>query len=666
MERCGDAHLDAELVRSVRLARTSSKRITRRRVLAAAGASVVAGRASARSQVARTGGGGGTSPVVGGNPFILTVTPGTGRTDSYEVGFRLTIGSTPLTATQVGHYVGVGSVHTNTHTVTIYDIHKVPLASAVIDTAGATPGQFAYAALSTPVVLWDGGDYYVMSTEGGDTWYNNDTVVTTAADAAISSAVYRDRGNGWLNIVAGGPYVPPSFKYDIGVAGGITRRGSPFAVPWGSDSVYRSYTSTGTIVTGTVTFTGTWIHGPSPNPGESITYQWIMDGVPISPVLTESPAWGLSWVCDTVALGIPDGTHVIYPRVLDSSSAPISGRLCQSEPIIVANHGFNNGTQTVPVVSFSSNRAVPPRPDFVTYKAGNPNPVRTSYPMPYTYIPGANDPASPYHSNPALLRDLNNWHAELTCGPRTLQYLTQQQWVTTPSGGVYARGMDPASYMTNSQSYQFVVLQNPQDGTRLNGLVGPYTNYIEDPAISGAWWGVEISGRVFVIDRSGTVTTVIGRRRDPSQLTLDPYYPAGITEAQIETRMTVLGNFPPGAKLGGANDLCFDPRNWNILYVVAQLDNWIARIDLSTHNVTVYAGTPGAPDGYTGDGGLAANATFAQPTSIIMDPTGIMYMCELNNSAIRKILPGSGTAAGTISTLCGGSVGRTHRRGNSF
>jgi hypothetical protein len=124
--------------------------------------------------------------------------------------------------------------------------------------------------------------------------------------------------------------------------------------------------------------------------------------------------------------------------------------------------------------------------------------------------------------------------------------------------------------------------------------------------------------------RTAGVTTVTGRTRDRTQLTFDPEYP-GLTEAQVDTKITNLGTFPAGVtNLGGSNDLCFDPRDSNILYVCAQVDNWIARINLTTLVVTVYAGSPGAADGYTGDGGPAASATFAAPTSIIMDATGIM------------------------------------------
>src|SRR5207249_10665694 len=135
-------------------------------------------------------------------------------------------------------------------------------------------------------------------------------------------------------------------------------------------------TQVGRIVTGTVTFQGVWGHGNT-LPGESFTYQWILDGAAISPVLTTTDNH-LPWVCNTVALGIPDGTHIIYPRILDSSLASIFERQTEASSIIVANHGFNNGAQTIPVSIWVSNRAFSPVPDYIAYDPSTPNPVHTT------------------------------------------------------------------------------------------------------------------------------------------------------------------------------------------------------------------------------------------------------------------------------------------------
>src|SRR4029077_20476191 len=187
-----------------------------------------------------------------------------------------------------------------------------------------------------------------------------------------------------------------------------------------------------------------------------------IDGAVVSPVIVSSDV-NLPWDCDTVALSIPDGTHIIRPQVLDSTDLSIFRFQTQGRPIIVANHGFNNGDQLIPVAS--TYRAVPGVPDFVAFTAANPIPARASYTIPYTFIPGASDPSSPYHSNPAALRDSTLWYGEIWSGVRTQEYVGVPQWVTTPSGGVYGVEIWPLEFTSTSTfaSYLGVVSQNSMD-----------------------------------------------------------------------------------------------------------------------------------------------------------------------------------------------------------
>jgi hypothetical protein len=71
---------------------------------------------------------------------------------------------------------------------------------------------------------------------------------------------------------------------------------------------------------------------------------------------------------------------------------------------------------------------------------------------------------SPYHSNPALLRDSTLWYGEAWPGPRTSEYLTTPEFVTMPSGGVYVGWFDPLhdNGTTTPNAYLGVVkVQNP-------------------------------------------------------------------------------------------------------------------------------------------------------------------------------------------------------------
>jgi sugar lactone lactonase YvrE len=67
--------------------------------------------------------------------------------------------------------------------------------------------------------------------------------------------------------------------------------------------------------------------------------------------------------------------------------------------------------------------------------------------------------------------------------------------------------------------------------------------------------------------------------------------------------------------------------------------------------ITTIAGT--GISSYTGDGGLAINATFSEPQYVMLDDTGNIYVVDEDNNVIRKINP-----AGIITTVIGtGGIG---------
>jgi hypothetical protein len=520
-----------------------------------------------------------------------------------------------------------------------------------VSTAGKPSEQFTYVSLSSAVVLWPGQTYYVVSFEPGsgtgDVWYDNTTTVSTTSDASLWTAAYFDPSNNFLVDYGGAggnhPIVPVDFKYNVGTPGAnVTRPGSVYTA--GNDIVLNLFRpQVGPLVSGSsVLANGVWFEGPPP--GESITYQWCVDGVAVSPVLTSADS-SLPWTFDSTT--IADGTHVIYPRLLDATIRSVIAQYAVApRVVIVHNSGFNNGAQTVPAASVSTERWCSPRPDFVHYD-GVPNPVHTTYPMPYSFIAGSSDPA---------YRQPGTWYAECWCGPHAKEYHTVPEWATTSQGGVLVSELDALGQDSNQvpSAYGPVIKMNPMDGTRLNNVVSPFTNYIEDPAVSGKWWGVEISGRIFTIDRSGNVTTIVGLTRNRSVLT---YPQADADPDSVEAIQTTVGTFPPGVDMGGANDICFDPRDStnNTLYVACQVDNWIAKVNITTQTVTVYAGLPGDPGNYV-DNANPLNARFSEPASLIMDGSGNLYVADLRNSAIRKIASPSLGTAGAVTTIAGGST----------
>ncbi|MBI1764189.1 MAG: hypothetical protein HYR56_22420 [Acidobacteria bacterium] len=84
------------------------------------------------------------------------------------------------------------------------------------------------------------------------------------------------------------------------------------------------------------------------------------------------------------------------------------------------------------------------------------------------------------------------------------------------------------------------------------------------------------------------------------------------------------------------------------LYFVERLNHTVRRVDAKTKIITTVAGT-GQP-GFSGDGGPANKAQLNQPHSIQFDRFGDLYICDILNHRIRKVLLKEGlilTVAGT-------------------
>jgi hypothetical protein len=140
----------------------------------------------------------------------------------------------------------------------------------------------------------------------------------------------------------------------------------------------------------------------------------------------------------------------------------------------------------------------------------------------------------------------------------------------------------------------------------------------------------EFNNAVRKIDRRGIITTVVGTGNsgysgDGGQASAAQlYYPAGVTLDEV-------GN----------------------LYIADYYNNAVRKVNLTTGIITTVAGN-GTP-GYSGDGGLATAATLNQPWGIDIDAQGNIYTADYNNNAIRKI-----DTAGIITTLAGnGTAGYT-------
>jgi len=98
------------------------------------------------------------------------------------VGMQINVGNNPINVTSLGRIIAPGNL--GTHTLALVNAANgidVPGGTAAITMTNGTVGQFQYTALSSPVALAAGSIYYVVSqeTEGGDLWYDMNTLVTT-------------------------------------------------------------------------------------------------------------------------------------------------------------------------------------------------------------------------------------------------------------------------------------------------------------------------------------------------------------------------------------------------------------------------------------------------------------------------------------------------------
>lgn len=158
-------------------------------------------------------------PPSGGTAFVTSQTLGTLRNNfSGWVGLQFTVGSSPLTVTEVGRFVAPGN--TGSHIVKLVNAstgQDVAGSAASVNTAGATAGTWVYGAVNS-VVLSANTTYYLVSeeTNNGDSWYDWNTIVQTTVAGSPVSAVYYYGSSYYPIAYAGTSYGPVNFQYQQG------------------------------------------------------------------------------------------------------------------------------------------------------------------------------------------------------------------------------------------------------------------------------------------------------------------------------------------------------------------------------------------------------------------------------------------------------------------
>ena len=150
--------------------------------------------------------------------FVTGKTLGTVRNNlAAWVGFKVTVGASPVTVTTLGRIFVSGN--TGTHTVKIVNAGTgadVPGASVSINMAAGTASNgFKYVTLAAPVTLAANTAYYVASqeTNGGDQWYDSNTVLTTTNIGVVNNAVQKPNNNWQSAGSTNNSFGPVDFKY---------------------------------------------------------------------------------------------------------------------------------------------------------------------------------------------------------------------------------------------------------------------------------------------------------------------------------------------------------------------------------------------------------------------------------------------------------------------
>lgn len=143
---------------------------------------------------------------------------------------------------------------------------------------------------------------------------------------------------------------------------------------------------------------------------------------------------------------------------------------------------------------------------------------------------------------------------------------------------------------------------------------------------------------------SGDVALGVDARAASVHAAGTPLQTSGGTIFLSSPHGTVSANVTNGTlPLAGPQGMALDSSD--NLFIADTLNHRIIRVSSGgTAGVVAGVGSPG----YSGDGGLAANAQFNQPAAVALAADGTVYVADRNNHVIRKFLVG-----GTISTVAG-------------
>lgn len=85
------------------------------------------------------------------------------------------------------------------------------------------------------------------------------------------------------------------------------------------------------------------------------------------------------------------------------------------------------------------------------------------------------------------------------------------------------------------------------------------------------------------------------------------------------------------------------------IFIADTGNNVIREVTISNHNIKTVVGNHSLPAGFSGDGGLATAAQLNGPLSVIVDPSGDLFIADTANNVIREVA----ASTGNIQTVAG-------------
>lgn len=218
--------------------------------------------------------------------------------------------------------------------------------------------------------------------------------------------------------------------------------------------------------------------------------------------------------------------------------------------------------------------------------------------------------------------------------------------INAPTGGIFGVAVDASGNVFFSDYGNTRVFKMDPNGVLTvvagNGAYGSGCYYYAPTGDGGPATGAALSGPFgLAVDAAGNLFIA-----DQCLMQVRKVTPAGIIS-------NVAGNGAYGysgdggpavnATLGSPSGIALDSSG-NLF--IADPSDYVVRKVTPDGIITTVAGN--GISGYSGDGGLAVNATLGFPFSVAVDAAGALFIADFGNQAVRKVSP-----AGIISTIAG-------------